>query len=234
MQRHTLLALLLLVILLVAIWLLPLSESQSNKLISIVVVAVTGVYALLTYEILVQNRAMATAATETTKISERSLRLSYEPKLHFYTLVTKDPKLSKVSGCRPSPTEDYERALREYVASGQQTEFVFAVVRNIGRGIATSLELTANYDVRDTANPNANYRVTKQAAIQYLEADRAVALLVYISKVPTADDRVQLVLARISASDFYREAQGEPPREDLFDPRHHVVDRDSECLLPVT
>src|SRR5258708_38263776 len=110
-HKSTILAVLTVSGILVWIWRLSLPEAQTNKLISIVVIAVTALYALLTFEILMQNRSMAESSAKSVGISERSLRLSFEPRLRFYSLVTKDLRLAAVDACRIVPTDEYKRAL---------------------------------------------------------------------------------------------------------------------------
>lgn len=230
--RRVLLSLLILAVL-AFLGFYPRDDARATRWATIVIAAVTAVYALTTYEILRQNKLMADAAMETTRIMERSLRFSFAPNLLFSTLVTKDPTLSKYAGYSPHKNADFARAMQEFVGSGQQTEFVFAVVRNVGRGPGTKLTLQASYNIRDTANANYQYAVVRDASMPLLEADRAVCLLVYVSKVPTADDRVQLVSATIFASDSYRDAQNESAVEVGVDILKHVVEKEQTCILPV-
>lgn len=190
-------------------------------------------YVLINYEILRQNRAMAIAAGDSAKMMEQSLRFSYSANVLFSTIVTKEPGLRTRSGCSPIQSEDYLRALREHVGAGQRTEFVFAVLRNAGPGVATGVKAKVTYHVLDSANPNKRYSVTKEGNAQILERDRALALLVYVSLTPTTDDIVELVEAKVSANDFYRQARGEVPQEQLVDRTGHSVEADPSCILTV-
>jgi hypothetical protein len=99
------------------------------------------------------------------------------------------------------------------------------------QGAATNLNLHAVYDITDSSNPNRNTSVTKQASVQILEAGKAVALCIFISKVPTADDRVALVSARLITSDFYRDAINEPVQQIDVDPGKHHVEAEPDCVV---
>jgi hypothetical protein len=237
MPRGTVIRLLLLVALLVAgivfIWRTPIEPSRVTLLVTAVICAVTAIYAGITYEIFLQNQAMSQATTESAKVMERSLRFSYAANLLYRTLNTKDPTLATRVGFIPVDNDDYKRAMREYGEAGQQKEFVFAVVQNVGRGLATNVSVDARYNITDTNNANSTYLMTKQAAAQILEPGKAIALCIYVSRVPTADDRVEIISATITASDSYRDALSELPNTTTIEPRNHQRESDQGCLIHI-
>lgn len=176
---------------------------------------------------------MARAATESARLMEQSLRFSFAPNLLFLTVNTKDPTLAERPGCSPVQNDDYERALREHRSGGQQKEYVFAVVRNVGRGTATKISVQATYDIRESENPNNAYTLSKQCSVQLLEPNNAIALFIFVAKIPTTDDRVGLVSASVRASDFYKDALSEAETEYAVSPGTHTVESEPDCILPV-
>jgi len=225
---------LLLVVALVYVWRTKVDPSRVGLFVTAVIGAVTTIYALFTYEMLLQNQAMAKAAVESTTVMERSLRFSHTPLLLYRTVNTKDPTFSgRAASLTPIDNDDYKRARAEYAGGGEQKEFVFAVVRNKGQGAATNLSIEAEYKITDSSNPNRDSSVAKQASVQILEPEKAVALCIFISKVPTADDRVALVSARLTTSDFYRDAINEPPQQIDIDIRRHHVELEPGCVIRV-
>src|SRR6266481_5111828 len=173
------------------------------------VAALTAVYAVLTFEIVLQNQKMTKAASESANVMERSLRFSYTPNLIFVTLVTKDPTLISEHNFMPFKNEDYLRACKDLPPAEQTTEFVFAVVRNVGKGPATKVLLKAQYDVKEKTNPNYNFMVKREASAALLKPDNAIALIIHVARSPSAEDGVQLISASLSCGDFYRDALGE-------------------------
>ena len=141
------------------------------------------------------------------------------------------PKFAGRKGFIPFDNEDYRAALREYSEGQERAEFVFAVVKNVGRGVATNLEVTCEYSIRDSSNANRNYSVPRRAAIQLLEPDKVLAISIYVSKVPTADDRVRMVSASLTMSDFYRDALREPVQMMSLNPESHHTETDSGCVV---
>jgi hypothetical protein len=215
----------------------PLDPNRISLWITAVIGGVTTIYALFTFEILLQNESMARAAVASSTVMEQSLRFSHAPSLLYETLNTQDPTFQTREGLTAYPNEEYKRALAEYnqQQEGQrQKEFVFAVVHNMGRGAATNLSIEARYDITDSSNPNRDTSVTKQASVQTLEPGKTVALCVFIYKVPTSDDRAVLVSARLTASDFYREAINEPVKVTEVDVHKHHVEMDQGCVVRVT
>jgi hypothetical protein len=183
---------------------------------------------------LLQNQAMAKAAVNSSVLMERSLRFSHTPNLLFQTINTKDPTFpTRKESLTTVDNDDYKRALSEFSA-GQQKEFVFAVVENKGQGAATNLTIDVVYNITDSSNPNRNTSVTKQASPQILEPGKAVALCIFISKVPTADDRVALVSAHLTTSDFYRDAIGESAQQINIDVSKHHVETEQGCVVRVS
>jgi|SRR5882672_10335170 len=206
--------------------------AQVSLYVTAVIGAVTAVYALFTFEILLQNQAMAKAAVDSTALTEKSLRFSYTENLTYRTVNTKEPLFRKSSHrVAPVDNEDYRRAVDEQSSEGQQSEFVFAVVRNVGRGAATNLAIEAQYRVTDSSSVNKDITVTKQAVVQILEPDSAVALCIFVSRVPTRDDKVDLVWATMTTSNFYRDALNELPQKIVLDPDSHHTDCEPTCIV---
>jgi hypothetical protein len=208
--------------------------TRATLIVTAVICVVTAIYALLTFEILLQNQEMARAAAESTNVMERSLRFSYAPNLLFRTINVKDPKMEDRKDVVPVDNEDYQTALREFAGGGQAKEFVFAIVQNVGRGAATSLEIDVQYDISDTSSPNRHYTVTKREKIQILRPDTSLALCIWVSKVPTSDDRVDIRSATLRASDFYRDALGETPHRIDIDRNHHQTESEAGCVVSLT
>jgi hypothetical protein len=83
----------------------------------------------------------------------------------------------------------------------------------------------------DSSNPNRESSVVKGASIQILEPNASVALCIFISEVPTQDDRVMLVSARLCAGDFYRDAIKESAQGVEIDGKSHHFESDSKCVV---
>jgi hypothetical protein len=235
MSRGTLAGLGIIVILfgtgVVYVWKIRPDASQATLLATVVMCGITAVYALLTFGILYENRAMARASTDSTTLMERSLRFSYAPHVLYSTLSTKDVKLREVEDITPIDNGDYQIALRQYVEGQQDAEFVFAIIQNVGRGPATNLNVDAQYTISDSSNPNKNYTLKKVASIQILEPKKSVALFIFVSKVPTADDRVELIAATLTISDFYRDALGEAPEQIKIGRNEHHTTSEPSCVI---
>jgi hypothetical protein len=228
------LVILFLAVALLCVWRTKVDPNRVSLYVTAVIGAVTTIYALFTYEMLLQNQAMAKAAVDSTTVMERSLRFSHTPNLLYQTIDTKDPTFpTKAAFLTPIDNDDYKRARAEF-GGGQQKEFVFAIVQNKGQGAATNLSIEAVYNVTDSSTPNRDVSVTKQASVQILEPGKAVALCIFISKVPTADDRVALVSARLTTSDFYRDAIKEEAQQIDVDPQKHHVESEPGCVVRVT
>jgi hypothetical protein len=228
------LVILLLAVALVCVWRTKVEPGRVGLFVTAVIGAVTTIYALFTYEMLLQNQAMTKAAVDSTTLMERSLRFSQSPNLLYQTIDTKDPSFpTKATYLTPVDNDDYKRARAEF-GGGQQKEFVFAVVQNKGQGAATNLNIEAVYNITDSSTANPEVSVTKRASVQILEPGKAVALCVFISKVPTADDRVALVSAHLSTSDFYRDAIKEQAQQIEISPQKHHVDLEPGCVVRVT
>jgi hypothetical protein len=223
------------IILVALVWILRarLDPARANLHVTLLFCAVTAVYALITFEILLQNQAMARAATDSTKVMERSLRFSYAPNLLYLTINTRDPTLDSRVDCTPINNEDYQAAMLEYGGGGQQKEFVFAIVQNVGRGAATNLTIDVNYKIRDSSNTTKNYSVTKQAAVQILESGKAVALCICVSKVPTNGDQVTIISSILTTSDFYRDALDEPPQTFTIEAKSHHVESEPGSVVRI-
>jgi hypothetical protein len=209
----------------------PIEPNRVNLWVGALIGAVTTVYALFTFEILLQNQSMAKAAVASVDLAERSLRFSYSSNLQYKTFNTKDPTFGSRDDIAPIDTEYYRKALAEPVGEQQQKEFVFAIIRNVGRGPATNLKVVAVYNVTDSSSAAKEYSLTRQADVQILEPARAVALCIFFSKVPTRDDQVKLDSAKMSTSDIYRDALGERPLEITVDRSSHHSESEAGCAV---
>ena len=208
--------------------------------ITAVIGAVTIVYSLFTYEILLENQAMAAsndamakAALQSSSLMEKSLRFSHAANLVFETQNVKDPTFQSDDSTVPIQSPDYRRALAEFNVTEEQKEFVFAVIKNAGQGSATNLQINVAYNVTDSSNPNRESTVTKNGSLQILEPNKSAALFVFISKVPTQGDRVALASATVRASDFYRDAIGEAPQQIKIEPSNHHVGQAADCVVQI-
>lgn len=230
--KHTRLAIAMILLVVGFFWIrrTSIEPSRVNLYITAVIGAVTAIYALFTYEILLQNQSMAQAAVDSTRLTEQSLRFSYSENLIYQTLNTKDPTFKLRTDTVPIDNADYRRALSEE-SGEQQKEFIFAVVKNVGRGAATSLSIEAQYRITDSSNVNREYSVTRKALVQILEPDKAVALCIFFSKVPTRDDQALLTSATITTSNFYRDALKQPAQQTKVDPATHKTESEPACVI---
>jgi hypothetical protein len=231
--------LLVLVPLILAMWWVCLTKVEPqrvNLIVTTVIGAVTAIYALFTYEILVQNQTMADAALESSKLMEKSLRFSLTPNLLFKTINTKDPTFEADDGSiAPFQNEDYKRALAQYKEGEQQQgEYVFAVVSNKGQGAATNLNFEAIYNTIDSSNLNRANTVRKHEVVQILEPKTAIAICVFISKIPAPGDGVGLVSAKLVASDFYLDAIKEPPQTFEIRPANHHCESEPNSVVSLS
>lgn len=216
------------------IWRSQLDTSHATLLLTMVSVGLTAVYVVLTFEIVLQNQKMTRATFESAGVMERSLRLSYAPNIALWTCVTKNPTVSELGyPCNPHKNEDYERALKELPGAGQAMEFVFAVVRNVGRGTATKVQVSATYEVQERANPNFKYRVTKTASVPLLEPNQALAVTIHICRSPSAGDAVRLESADVAYGDFYRDALSEAISVQQFTASNSSASKGEGCTLGV-
>jgi hypothetical protein len=215
------------------VWRTNVKAEKVSLFIAAVIGAVTAVYALLTYEILLQNQLTARAALDSSTLMEKSLRFSHTANILFETLSTKDPSFAWTkASIVPIDNEDYQRACAEYAAGGeQQKEYVFAVVTNKGQGTATNVAIEVEYQITDSSNPIRQTIVTRRVSVQTLEPGAGRALCIFISRVPTPGDEVLLRSARLTASDFYREAIKEAPQQITIDPRMHQVQRAANGVI---
>jgi hypothetical protein len=225
---------------LVCVFELHQKPERISLFITAVIGAITTVYALFTYEIMLQNQTMAAsnqdmaaAALQSSSLMEKSLRFSHAANLLFETLNVKDPTFKSDDSTFPIETPEYKRALAEFNVAGEQKEFVFAVMRNAGQGAATNLQVNVAYNVSDSSNPNRESTVAKSASLQILEPNKSAALCVFISKVPTPGDRVALVSATIKAGDFYRDAIGEAPQQIKIEATNHHVRHAADSVVRV-
>lgn len=213
------------------VWHTDAKPERITLFITAVIGALTTIYALFTYEILIQNQTMAKAAVESSTSMERSLRFSHTPNLLYKTMSTKDPTFESAENIIPIENDDYKRAITEFTVGGGQKEFVFAVVNNKGQGAATNLGIEAVYAITDSSNPNRETSVTKRASVQILEPNSGVALCIFISSVPTADDRVVLTSALLDSGDFYRDAVMEPAQRIAISPEKHEIVQALDCVM---
>lgn len=214
------------------IWKSQLDPSHTSLLLTMVSVALTAVYVVLTFEIVLQNQKMTHAAFESAGVMERSLRLSYSPSIALVTCVTKYPELAELEfHCSPIKNDDYDRAIKEHPAGDRSMEFVFAIIRNVGTGKATKLQMSVRYEVQEQANPNLKYSVAKEASIPLLESGQALALIIHICRTPSAGDGVKLQSASIQWGDFYRDALLEAAQVQEFTAANSSTSKDRECTL---
>lgn len=213
-----------------------LDPNRVSLLLTAAICAATVLYACITFEILLRNQAMAQAASDSAVLMERGLRFSHAADLHFRTIITKDPTLQNRTGCTPIKNEEYQNAVRlvQGNAQQQQIEFVFSLVQNVGQGPATNLKISAEYSVHDTSNAITHLNVSKVADVQLLEPDKSVGLLVYVFRIPTANDKAEIVQATVQSSDAYRDAIGDPATTDKISPEDHHIDPDAECVARVS
>jgi hypothetical protein len=177
---------------------------------------------------------MAKAATDSTNVMERSLRFSFAPDLRYRTVNTRDPTFDTKEFVTPIDNEDYQSAVRESTEGGQQqTEFVFAIVQNFGRGVATNLTIDASYAIHDSTHVPKDSTVRRQAVIQMLEKDKAVALCICMFKVPTNGDQVQIASASVLASDYYRDFLHEPPQTIHIDSKNHYAEPETGSTVRI-
>ena len=156
---------------LVWVWRTNAPPQRVSLFITAAIGAVTIVYALFTYEILIQNQRMAKAASDSSALMERSLRFSHAANLIYETVNTKDPTFKSTDGSIvPIDNPDYKRAVNESSEGGAQTEFVFAVIKNEGQGPATNVSITAAYSITDSSNVNRDSSVTKRATVQIVKS----------------------------------------------------------------
>jgi len=214
------------------VWKTDAKPEKVSLAIAAVVCAASIIYALFTYEILIQNQAMAKAASDSSDLMEKSLRFSHTPNLLYKTVSTKDPTFASAgTAIVPIDNADYKRAVVEFGGGGAQCEFVFAIISNEGQGAATNLKIEATYEVSDSSNPNRDARLVKQASVQIVPPKTATALCIFISKIPTPNDGVTLVASRLSAGDFYRDAIKEAPQKIEIYPATHHIEREADGVV---
>lgn len=209
---------------------LKLDPNRTALVLTAAICAATIIYVSLTFEILLQNRSMAKAASESAILMERGLRFSHAANLHYQTIITRDPKLQNRKGCAPVENEEYRNAMRLIQGNTQQMEFVLCMVKNVGHGAATNIKITTEYRVKDTSNAIAQVNVPKVADVQLLEPDKSIALLVYLFKVPTADDKAEIVQATVTSSDAYRDAIREQPVTITINAQDHHYEMEAGCV----
>ena len=211
-------------------WRTKLDSGRVSFLLTAAICAATVLYASLTFEILLRNQSMAKAASDSAMLMERGLRFSHASNLHYLTIITKDPSLQNRKDCTPIENEDYINAQRLTQEDGQQMEFVFSVIKNVGQGAATNLRISAEYKIQDTSNPVTHINVPRAADVQLLEPGKSVALLIYLFKVPTTDDKAEIVRAEMRSSDAYRDALQEIPITAAVSSNDHHFASESGCV----
>lgn len=207
-----------------------------SLIVTAVIGAITTVYALFTYEILIENQKTSKAALDSSAVMERSLRFSQTPNLVYSTLNTKDPtfKSGGEDSIDPIENDDYKIASEELREGGEQKEFVFAIVRNVGQGSAKNIRIRAVYEITDHSNLTRVATVTKTATVGLIEPKDGVALSIFISKVPTPGDGVRFVSATLELTDFYREALGEPPHTVQIVPGQHNIEPSANRVVSLS
>jgi hypothetical protein len=213
-------------------WKTNLRPERTTLLVTAVIGALTAVYALFTYEILLQNQTMAEAALESARLTERSLRFSHSGNLTFATRSTRGVQIeAELIGVSAVKNKDYERAVAMAAEGGDQTEFVYAIIENKGKGTATNVSVEAEYRIVDSSNPNGESVLTKHAAIPLVEPSYGFALCIFMARTPTPNDSVILIRAKITSSDFYREAISEPVLTIAILPETHHTDQASSGVI---
>lgn len=179
-------------------------------LVTFVICVVTAVYSVFTFEILLENQAMARATKDSALLMEKSLRFPSSAHLSFRTVGSKNPQISEVlPGVAPYKNVDYSRALEVAQGGNSEADFVFAVIENKGPGTATKVKVDASYAIVDSGSDNKNANVRKTANIPILEVGSGFALCIFISRLPTPGDGASLLSANVENSDFYRDAIGD-------------------------
>ena len=107
---------------LVYLWFAPMDNSKAMRLATIVIAAVTTLYAFFTYAIMRQNKTLAEAAMQSARTMEQSLRFSHAANLLFFTRNTKDPTFQGETSLTPIGTEEYRHVLREHQKGAGQKE----------------------------------------------------------------------------------------------------------------
>ena len=133
--------------------------------------------------------------------------------------------------CPKHKNEDYLRAYKDLPAAAQGVEFVFAVVRNVGKGSATKVHLQARYEITESANPNFRFSVSRAATVALLKPDKSLALIIHVARAPAVQDGAELISATLSCGDFYRDALGEAPQEHSFTAASNSVQVNAGCKL---
>lgn len=213
------------------VWNTDVRPEKVSLAIAAVIGAVTTIYALFTYEILLQNQKMASAAFASTKLMEQNLRFSHSPNLFYKTISTKDPNFDPTKHIFPINNDDYKLALSVFGEGGVEREFVFAIISNKGRGAATNLTVDTIYNVINNSSTTREATLNKRAAVPILEPNSAVALCIFITKIPTPGDRVTLVSASLIAGDFYRDSIKESPQTIKIKPTIHQVEPETNCVV---
>jgi hypothetical protein len=193
---------------------------------------VTVVYALLTYEILLENQIMAKAALTSASYAERSVRFAHSSNIVYTTFSTKTPDIHlSHPSLRIIENEDYRRAMD--LQEQEQAEFVFAAVENKGPSVATRVAFEANYLITDSGALMKDALTKKSASVPLIDPQSGVALCIFISRVPTPDDGVRLSSARIMFSDFYRDAVGEESKVEEIRADNHQAWRTPGGVLNI-
>lgn len=207
---------------------------RATLLLTAIIAGVTIVYALITYEILVMNERTAGAAKASASAMEQSLRFSNTANLVFLTQSTKDPLFTEKPEVVVLRNEDYERALEEHQKGVGEKEYVFAMLENIGRGPATTLEFEVTYKVNESQNPNNTYELKRKGRAPVLGAGKTLAVVVYVSQSPDPQDHVALEAAEYKASDLYRDALSEPRVTKSVKPSGHTVEKGAHCVIALS
>ncbi len=123
------------------------------------------------------------------------------------------------------------RATKDFPVAGQTVEYVFAVIKNIGKGSATKVQFKARYNVRETTNPNYEFSVTRDANLAVLEADKGLAVIIHVGRSPSDGDGVELETVSLTCGNFYADALGEEPRTHTFTAANSTVQISGDCKM---
>jgi hypothetical protein len=215
------------------VYLTKLDPARANLYVTAIICAVTFIYALITFEILLQNHAMAKAASDSTNLMEQTLRFSYSPHLLYKTITTKDPSLKNLPNIVPVKNELYRTAVALFGEGGQK-EFVFAIIENVGRGAATNLRVVANYQIRDNSRAPKDLAVRTDERVQTLKPGDAIALCICVYDLPTNGDAASMVSAEVTSNDFYRDVRQEPSTTMRVTTTNHLAEPQPDAVVRLT
>ena len=178
-----------------------------EKINAIALVLITTSYAIFTLFSWMEAR-------KTSEIMKETLKFSNMANINFFSIITDNPNISS----NIEITDEYKNAKKNYESSPTDNEFVFAVIKNTGRGVAEDISLKAKYCIEEL---NKGPReVTREIVLNILEPQISYAVLIncYNSIVP--NDSIKFISAQIEYSDLYKKANREKPSLKTITPSH--------------